>query len=209
MRSGVHVRLVLRKKLLVDGDLGGSKRRRRDKLQGRVANELASKPQEGLLEVVVRLSRNVVVLEVLLAVEGDGLRLDLTLLHVDLVSAENDRDVLAHTDEVTVPVGDVLVRDSGSDIKHDDSTLAVDVVSVAETTKLLLTGSVPHIELELTEIGEETKRVNLDTKGGNVLLLELSGQVALDEGGLSRTTVTDEDQLESGNVGSRGGHFVV
>jgi hypothetical protein len=34
-------------------------------------------------------------------VEGDGLGLDLALLHVDLVTAENDRDVLADTDEVT------------------------------------------------------------------------------------------------------------
>jgi hypothetical protein len=31
----------------------------------------------------------------------------------------------------------------------------------------------------------ETKRVNLDTEGSDVLLLEFSGQMALDEGGLS------------------------
>lgn len=33
--------------------------------------------------------------------EGDGLGLDLALLHVDLVTGEDDRDVLADTDEVT------------------------------------------------------------------------------------------------------------
>lgn len=32
--------------------------------------------------------------------------------------------------------------------------------------------------------GGEGKRVHLDTKGGNVLLLEFTSQVALDEGGL-------------------------
>lgn len=69
--------------------------------QARVANELARKPEEGLLEVVVRLGRDVVVLEVLLAVEGNGLGLHLALLHVDLVAAEDDGDVLADTDEVT------------------------------------------------------------------------------------------------------------
>ena len=67
----------------------------------RVANELASEPQEGLLEVVVGLGRNVVVLQVLLAVESDSLSLDLALLHVNLVTAKDDRDVLANTDEVT------------------------------------------------------------------------------------------------------------
>ena len=66
-----------------------------------VANKLASEPKEGLLEVVVGLGGNVVVLEVLLAVEGDGLGLDLALLHVDLVTGEDDGDVLTDTDEVT------------------------------------------------------------------------------------------------------------
>jgi hypothetical protein len=32
--------------------------------------------------------------------------------------------------------------------------------------------------------GGESKRVNLDTKGGDVLLLELASQVTLDEGSL-------------------------
>ena len=32
--------------------------------------------------------------------EGDGLGLDLALLHVDLVTGENDGDVLADTDEI-------------------------------------------------------------------------------------------------------------
>ena len=33
--------------------------------------------------------------------ERDGLGLDLALLDVDLVTAQNDRDILAHADEVT------------------------------------------------------------------------------------------------------------
>lgn len=33
--------------------------------------------------------------------EGDGLGLDLALLHIDLVTAQDDGDVLANTDEVT------------------------------------------------------------------------------------------------------------
>ncbi len=46
-----------------------------------------------------------------------------------------------------MPVGHVLVGDSGGDVKHDDTALAVDVVSIAETTKLLLPSSIPDIEL--------------------------------------------------------------
>jgi hypothetical protein len=69
--------------------------------QGGVADKLAGEPQEGLLEVVVGLGRDIVVLEVLLAVESDGLRLHLALLNINLVTAENDGDVLADTDEIT------------------------------------------------------------------------------------------------------------
>lgn len=101
--------------------------------------------------------------------EGDRLCLDLALLHVDLVAAEDDGDVLAHTDEITwgkslsvmpivhmdtgvlerltVPVGDVLVCDTGGDIEHDDAALAVDVVAIAKTAELLLASGVPDVEL--------------------------------------------------------------
>lgn len=68
--------------------------------QSGVADKLACKPEERLLEVVVGLGRDIVVLEVLLAVEGNSLGLDLALLHVDLVTAENDGDVLANTNEI-------------------------------------------------------------------------------------------------------------
>lgn len=153
--------------------------------QSRVANKLASQPEEGLLKVVVGLGRDIVVLEVLLAVEGNSLCLDLALLHVDLVTAKYDGNVLANTDQVTcallepilhptfrvlvsfspllsvirlmgdrrtVPVGNVLVGDTAGDVEHDNTALAVDVVSITETTKLLLASSVPNIELDLTKV---------------------------------------------------------
>ena len=66
-----------------------------------VADKLSCEPEEGLLEVVVGLCRDIVVLEVLLAVEGDGLCLDLALLDINLVAGEDDGDVLADTDKIT------------------------------------------------------------------------------------------------------------
>lgn len=65
-----------------------------------VADKLSGQPEERLLKVVVGLGRDVVVLEVLLAVESDGLGLDLALLHIDLVAGENNGDVFANADEV-------------------------------------------------------------------------------------------------------------
>lgn len=69
--------------------------------ESRVTAKFARKPKEGFLEVVVRLGRDVVVLQVLLPMEGDSLGLDLALLDINLVAAEDDGDVLADADEVT------------------------------------------------------------------------------------------------------------
>jgi hypothetical protein len=69
--------------------------------QSGVANELACQPEEGLLEVIIGLGRNIIVLQVLLSVEGDCLGLDLSLLDINLVSGEDDGDTLADTDQVT------------------------------------------------------------------------------------------------------------
>lgn len=100
--SGVcHLLLVLFKDSLVDLDLRRSQGRSSDELQGLVANEFPGEPKEGLLEVIIGLRRDVVVLQVLLAVEGDGLGLHLALLDIDLVTTQNDGDVLTDTDEIT------------------------------------------------------------------------------------------------------------
>lgn len=147
-RSFVHLFLVHVESGLVDSNFGRSKSRSSDKLELGVADEFSSEPQEGLFEVVVGLCRDVVVLQVLLAVEGDGLCLHFSLLDIDFVAAQDDGDVLADANDVTwnslaiwpvvlecvvptMPIGDVLVCDSGCDIEHDDGALAVDVITVS------------------------------------------------------------------------------
>lgn len=51
-----------------------------------------------------------------------------------------------------MPVRNVLVRDARCDVKHDDAALAVNVVSVSKTAKLLLARRVPDIELNLSKV---------------------------------------------------------
>ena len=85
-------------------------------------------------------------------------------LHVDLVAAKNDWDVLANTLKITVPVRDVLIRDAGRHVEHDDTALALDVVAITETTELLLAGGIPNVEADRAEVGGEGERVDLDTE---------------------------------------------
>ena len=98
-------------------------------------------------------------------------------LHVDLVAAKNDWDVLANTLKITVPVRDVLIRDTERHVEHDDTALALNVVTIAETTKLLLTGGIPDVEADRAEVGGERERVDLDTEGGCTMVATRSGSV--------------------------------
>jgi hypothetical protein len=51
-----------------------------------------------------------------------------------------------------MPVWDVLVSDTGCDVKHDDTALSINVVAITETAELFLTGSVPDVKLNLTQV---------------------------------------------------------
>jgi hypothetical protein len=51
-----------------------------------------------------------------------------------------------------VPVGNVLVGDTGGDIEHDDTGLAVDIVAITEATELLLAGGIPDIKLDVAQV---------------------------------------------------------
>ena len=88
----------------------------------------------------------------LLPVEDDGLCLDFSVLNVHHVSGQDDRNVFANSNQITMPVGHVLVGDARCDVEHDDGTLALDVVPVTETTELLLTSCVPHVEPETNKL---------------------------------------------------------
>lgn len=111
-----------------------------------------------------------------------------------------------------MPVWNVLVGDTRGDIEHDDTALSVDVVTITKTTKLLLSCSVPDVELDLTKVlsecqrrvppysisyithGREAERVNFDTESRDVLLFEFTSQVTLDEGGLLRKRLATDVQ---------------
>lgn len=108
-------------------------------------------------------------MEVLFAMEGDSLCLDFALLHIHFVAGKDDRNVLADPNEVTckalvwgyifqtnvecvltMPVRDVLVSDTRSNVEHDDSALAVDVVPISQASEFLLPCRVPDIKHDVT-----------------------------------------------------------
>ena len=126
---------------------GGSQGRHGHKVQIGLSTQLACQPKEGLLKVVVALGTDVVVLQVLLAVECNVLGLHLAVLDVNLptinkneqfhqktidswsmtqsylVSAEHNGNILAYTHKIAMPRGHVLVCYTGGHVEHDDGAL--------------------------------------------------------------------------------------
>jgi hypothetical protein len=90
----------------------------------------------------------------------------LTNLNINLVSAQYNGNVLANTLKIAVPIWHILVGDSRSDIEHDDAALALDVISIAKTTKLFLSSGIPDIETDRAEISGKGKWVDFDTESG-------------------------------------------
>jgi hypothetical protein len=98
--------------------------------------------------------------------ESHLLRLHLAILHVNLITTENDGDVLAHAAKIAMPGRYILICKARSHIEHNNSTLAMNVVTITESTELFLSCCVPTVETDLTAVGGEVERMNLDTNGG-------------------------------------------
>lgn len=131
--------------------------------------------------------------------EHDALGLNFSIFNVHFVSTQNNGDVLTHSDQISVPIGHVFVRDTRGDVEHDDGTLTLNVVPITQSTKFLLAGRVPDVETYRPSVRVEHQRMHFDTKRGDVFLFEFTSQVTFDKCGFASTTVTDKDALESGH----------
>jgi hypothetical protein len=65
-----------------------------------------------------------------------------------------------------VPVRNVLVRDAGGNIKHDDTTLSccqngllrgctLDVIPISQASEFFLSSGIPRVETDLAKVGVE------------------------------------------------------
>jgi hypothetical protein len=129
-------------------------------------------------------------------VEGDLAGLDLPVLDVHLVAHHHDRHVLHHPRQIFVPLGDALVGDSGGDVEHEDGGVGPNVVPLAQAAQLLLPGRVPKVQPDRAVRRVEGEGTDLDALGRDVSLLELAGDVTLEEGGLPHAAVADQHHLE-------------
>ena len=135
-------------------------------------------------------------MKISLAVESDLAGLDFSFLLVHFVSNQNDWDVIANTGEILVPLGDILVGDSGGDIEHDDGCVCTNVVSLSESSKFFLSGGIPEGKLDGSKVGIEGDGTDFDSLGSNVFLFELAGDMSFDVGSFADSSISNQDDLK-------------
>jgi hypothetical protein len=114
--------------ILIHGSICGKKGDTFDEGKVWVTSELSENPEEGLLVLVIGLCGYVVVLERSLTMESDLSSLDLSVLRVNLVTNENDRNIFADSSQILVPLGNILISDSCSDIEHHNSAMCSNTI---------------------------------------------------------------------------------
>ncbi|BAS95462.1 Os05g0574550 [Oryza sativa Japonica Group] len=90
------------------GTSGGLRATASTKCRELLPSKLPCKIKEGLLKVVVALGRNFIVLEILLPVECDLLGFNLPVLHINLVTTQDNGDVFTHPARSLCHVGTFL-----------------------------------------------------------------------------------------------------
>lgn len=96
-----------------------------------ILDKTTGQVEERLFKIIVGASRNVVVLKILLSVESNVLGFDFSVFDVNLVSTDDHGNIFTDTNNVSVPIWDVLVSQPGGHVEHDDCTLALDARRVS------------------------------------------------------------------------------
>lgn len=65
-----------------------------------------------------------------------------------------------------MPVWYIFIGDSRGNIEHDDAALSLNIITVSQATKFLLTSGIPDVEREVTKVGVEFEWMDLNTKSG-------------------------------------------
>ena len=128
--------------------------------------------------------------------ESDLSGLDFSVFLIDLVTDQNDGNVVADSGEILVPFGDIFVGDSGGDVEHENGGIGSNVVALSEPSEFFLSSGIPKRKLDGAVIGVESDGADFNTLSGNVFFFELTSDVSFDEGGFSDTTVSDQDDFE-------------
>jgi len=83
---------------------------------------------------------------------------------------------------------------------HETKLRYLNVITISESTKLLLASCVPDIEANGSSVCVKHQWMYLNSQSSNILLLELTCQVPLDKGGFASTSIANKDKLEGGHI---------
>merc|ERR1719223_1784889 len=111
--------------------------------------------------------------------KSDLLCLHFSVFDLYFVTTQNNGNILANSCQISVPIWNTLVRDTGSHIKHNNGALTLNIVSVTKPTKLLLPSCVPYNKLDRPAIRVKLKWIYHYALGCDISLLKFSCKMSL------------------------------
>jgi hypothetical protein len=121
---------------------------------------------------------------------------DLSILNIGLVSDKTNGNIRTDLSKVLVPFVDISISVSWSEIKHDKSTISLDVVTLSQLSKFLLASSVPNVKGDLSKVGVKDNGSDLGSLSRDIRFLKVTSVMSLGKGSLSDTSVSDQDKFE-------------
>eukprot|EP00356_Strombidium_inclinatum_P002656 CAMPEP_0170478604 /NCGR_PEP_ID=MMETSP0208-20121228/73_1 /TAXON_ID=197538 /ORGANISM="Strombidium inclinatum, Strain S3" /LENGTH=110 /DNA_ID=CAMNT_0010750893 /DNA_START=364 /DNA_END=696 /DNA_ORIENTATION=+ len=98
--------------------------------------------------------------------------------------------------DFTHPLRNLSERIAVSDIVSDNDTVRTLVVAGGDGLESLLASSIPDLELNGLAVDVDGSDLEIDTDGGHEVLVEHVVSETEEEGGLSDTRVSNEEDLE-------------
>ncbi len=117
------------------------------------------------------------------------------ILQIGLVSNQNfhDVDVCVLVDAFE-PALHVLEAVLTCDVENHNHTVSLPIETLCHTTEAILPSGVPNLHVHRLSVGCDVGvGVELDTDGGDVVLLELLILIHLEDGGLADCAITKSD----------------
>ena len=116
-----------------------------------------------------------------------------SVFNISLISDQTYRNIRTNFGKVLIPFVNISIGISRGKIKHNDTTIGINIVALSKLSKFLLSSCVPNIKGNLSDIGVKDNVGNLGTFGWDVWFLEVTGVMSLGKGGLTNATISNKD----------------
>lgn len=128
--------------------------------------------------------------------ESNLTSLNFSILNISFVSNQANWYIRTYLSKVLIPFSYVSIGISRCEIKHNNSTIGINVITFSKFSKFLLSSCVPNIKGNFTKIGIKHNSGNLSTFCWDIWFLEVTSIMSFSKGSFSNTTISYKNEFK-------------